>query len=909
MDEEPERTSRSASRQRTRERAAKRALNRRSSRMTSSKRVSILIEQRRLRQEMQSSKKYLSFSVISRDLLAQTGHKSESSAELADEDEAMLREDSERLLIISKEVNQKLRQQVLLQSRFTNRFRGSVTAKRAEEQYALYVTSYQLDRVKHRLASGTFVYVVTQTPDPIIYSDNIAFIIVRVAVPVGLLLFAALCCHLERTREHWRAAVMLASTLGYAAIAFADFLQDMSNWTPCQKDYNTMWQLVWFLVGTQMSSIFFSLDLAYVMVVLLVQWLTFASVCITLWARWWVDTHQGEFTWEILWRSPLHQLQSLIVLTPNGTLNTTQVEIPNENERVSARILLDCIILSTIIVSVLYAAVRRVNRFERQSFINAFVLINKVSTQQSKLAGKSIELLALFSNPRTPLHGPQLKPLALGQELKFLLKSVPAYHIAVEPAAAFGDVSERVKEHNPRIILFSGHSFMGSLAFELPNGRIDLPSSQEFVFQLRKECAPRLQCVFLNGCQTAELGYQLVDEMPWLMCICWVTITEDAAARAFAQGFYDAVGAFINEGEEVKVELAFWAGLERFASENFQLGDPAKYLHHPAHPHSYRPVLNGECKHCCPPVHGTVVLFRKGASGHVERMRMGLNETLAAGDEPAGRKSRASARWSHANGTGGARASHSAPVWARETRHSHAAARHSQRNSSLSKPGEPGGRPFPSSLMTAAAGRKTSINGQQEPAERRKVSVDGQSAPRDGRSTSVEERKQARGGRSASLDGRKTSVEERKADRRRSSISIRGLWSSRVSAVSVQKSAGANRRSSNAAELDTSIFNWDEVSLQSIRDGEFLSHFDTFISTCEENDDHGKSSASCLPVVMTVVEEKTVNLLELEPSLSSQLVGASSSLEAPPSSAAPQESVRIDVKVDSGDEGDIVEST
>lgn len=77
---------------------------------------------------------------------------------------------------------------------------------------------------------------------------------------------------------------------------------------------------------------------------------------------------------------------------------------------------------------------------------------------------------------------------------------------------------------------------MGSLAFELPNGRIDLPTPDLFVHQLRKECAPRLQCVFLNGCQTAELGYQIVSEMPWLMCICWSTITEDAAARAFATG-------------------------------------------------------------------------------------------------------------------------------------------------------------------------------------------------------------------------------------------------------------------------------------------------------------------------------------------------------------------------------------
>lgn len=44
------------------------------------------------------------------------------------------------------------------------------------------------------------------------------------------------------------------------------------------------------------------------------------------------------------------------------------------------------------------------------------------------------------------MNGPmQLKPLALGQELKFLLRSVPNVHIAVEPAAALADVEQRVK--------------------------------------------------------------------------------------------------------------------------------------------------------------------------------------------------------------------------------------------------------------------------------------------------------------------------------------------------------------------------------------------------------------------------------------------------------------------------------
>ena len=233
-----------------------------------------------------------------------------------------------------------------------------------------------------------------------------------------------------------------------------------------------------------------------------------------------------------------------------------------------------------------------------------------------------VELLALFSNP-TSRHaatatggaddghhpgggggGLGLKPLQLGRELKFLLHSLPPVHLAIEPAASLADARAAIEEKDPRLILFSGHSFMGGLVFELDDGRLDCPPPAQFIAQLqpqhaprlqvlrplplsptrvhssllasllsspllsshplipplisplisRPSCtrAPRLQCVCLNGCETAELGYQIVSELPWLKVICWPTITEDAAARAFAQGFYDAVGAFVSHGGEVQ---------------------------------------------------------------------------------------------------------------------------------------------------------------------------------------------------------------------------------------------------------------------------------------------------------------------------------------------------------------------
>ena len=363
-------------------------------------------ERRRLQQAMKKSNNFLSFSAIARDLAqphkratplppsqpgsrrdlaspaaGKTGGDVEADHGMPGAESGDSAEDEEaEPEIISREVNRKLRRNVFQQSKATNRFRGSLTAQRAEELYAQYVTSYQLPRVKLRLAKVAFFFIAAASPDPIRASRGAAFIVVRVVLPASAMLLAALCCHLERTREYWRVCIVGAATLSYAAVVCADWAQDASTWTPCQKDYNTMWQLIWFLVITQSSSIFFALDLVYVLTALLLQWATFVVMSIALWTRWWEDSGQGNFSWEILWRSPLPDAEELWELHHANATNSTALE-RLADERVSARILLDCLAISAVTSAVLYAAVRRLNRFERQSFVNAFVLINKASTQ------------------------------------------------------------------------------------------------------------------------------------------------------------------------------------------------------------------------------------------------------------------------------------------------------------------------------------------------------------------------------------------------------------------------------------------------------------------------------------------------------------------------------------------------
>ena len=159
-----------------------------------------------------------------------------------------------------------------------------------------------------------------------------------------------------------------------------------------------------------------------------------------------------------------------------------------------------------------------------------------------------------------------------------------------------------LSRHSPSLLLFSGHSFVGAafrglwgmpcgssthwpgnfrvgtLALELPSGRVQLPPSKLLIEELSPERASRLSAVVLNGCETVSLGFEIVRALPHLSVICWVrspphprdrtythnpplpsplpsamlqaTITEDSAARAFSQGFYDAVGTSLLSREK-----------------------------------------------------------------------------------------------------------------------------------------------------------------------------------------------------------------------------------------------------------------------------------------------------------------------------------------------------------------------
>ena len=298
---------------------------------------------------------------------------------------------------------------------------------------------------------------------------------------------------------------------------------------------------------------------------------------------------------------------------------------------------------------------RRNNRFERQLFLQSEALLREAHEVGEVIEGKHTQLLALFSNPSvgSKLAAQlQLQPLKFGQEMKYLLRSIPKLYLTVLPAATLRDAGRELNTHKPRIVMFSGHTFMGALAFEDDKGRLDATGAADFAasrttefVKMMREVAthdappPELDkgggsdgrrsasgvssamaCVFLNACQSQRLGHAIASalasefdaERP-LHIICWKTVAEDAAAREFAQGFYDELGASLqgNRGavpRRLPIAQAFKAASDRFKRAGFCFGDPSKYLHKGNHPHILRPDLEN-CPGCSPPVHGEVLLI------------------------------------------------------------------------------------------------------------------------------------------------------------------------------------------------------------------------------------------------------------------------------------------------------------
>ena len=86
------------------------------------------------------------------------------------------------------------------------------------------------------------------------------------------------------------------------------------------------------------------------------------------------------------------------------------------------------------------------------------------------------DFVALFCNPKLP-RSFGMRPLSFGQDMKFIMRTLPRYLLHVEPAASLYTARRALVQNRPRIVVFSGHtSHVGQsphLCFETPDGRYD----------------------------------------------------------------------------------------------------------------------------------------------------------------------------------------------------------------------------------------------------------------------------------------------------------------------------------------------------------------------------------------------------------------------------------------------------
>ncbi len=152
-----------------------------------------------------------------------------------------------------------------------------------------------------------------------------------------------------------------------------------------------------------------------------------------------------------------------------------------------------------------------------------------------------MKILILAANPKNTPH------LRLDQEVRDIEEGLTRaqqrdrFELVQRWAARPRDVRRAILDLNPQIVHFSGHGEgEGGLALEDDQGQAQLVPTAALagLFEL---FADQVQCVLLNACYSAVQGQAIAQHIPYV--IGMKQAIGDTAAREFAVGFYDALGA------------------------------------------------------------------------------------------------------------------------------------------------------------------------------------------------------------------------------------------------------------------------------------------------------------------------------------------------------------------------------
>lgn len=151
------------------------------------------------------------------------------------------------------------------------------------------------------------------------------------------------------------------------------------------------------------------------------------------------------------------------------------------------------------------------------------------------------KILILTANPKNST------PLRLNQEVREIdegltrAKQRERFDLEQKWAVRPRDVQRAILDLAPQIVHFSGHGVgEDGLAFEDETGQAKLVSTQAIagLFEL---FADQVECVLLNACYSEVQAEAIAQHIPYV--IGMNQAIGDTAAREFAVGFYDALGA------------------------------------------------------------------------------------------------------------------------------------------------------------------------------------------------------------------------------------------------------------------------------------------------------------------------------------------------------------------------------
>ncbi|HLJ32570.1 MAG TPA: CHAT domain-containing protein [Ktedonobacteraceae bacterium] len=158
----------------------------------------------------------------------------------------------------------------------------------------------------------------------------------------------------------------------------------------------------------------------------------------------------------------------------------------------------------------------------------------------STIAKHACKVLLIFANPRQEYN------LRLGSEDRIIHEAIRLgkYRdaIALTPchAATRNDLRRALLNDTFQVVHISGHGTDDGLILEDEYGKSN-PVPADVLARIIAAYSPPIQCVVLNACYSAAQGELIARAVPFT--IAMAGLLNDAAAKEFSRGFYDAIGA------------------------------------------------------------------------------------------------------------------------------------------------------------------------------------------------------------------------------------------------------------------------------------------------------------------------------------------------------------------------------